>query len=107
MNKERINDRFSSYAKVLMEGIPGYMRDISGEGFKFVTMLPCSPLAGDKKDITVLPQDSAFSPFSLKGEIRWVKKDSGNFLVCGIRIEKFESASAAEIYNELRTLFSR
>ena len=106
MSHERVNDRFYSYAKVIMDGIPGYMRDISRDGFKFVTILPCSPARGEMKEITVISQEGSFATFKLSGEIRWVKKDSEGFQVCGIRADMFESDRAEETYRELQRLFS-
>ncbi|OQY34034.1 MAG: hypothetical protein B6241_06010 [Spirochaetaceae bacterium 4572_59] len=106
MNNDRINNRYSSYAKILMDGLPGYMRDISSDGFKYVTILPMTVLKGDVKQITIIPQDTSFDSFQLSGEIRWIKEESEGFQVCGIRITEFKSDQYKNSYKELQNRFS-
>ena len=106
MSHERTNNRYNSYAKVLMDGIPGYMRDISSDGFKYVTPLPVSARTGTVEQITVIPRDSSIQSFKLEGEIRWQKTDEEGFQVCGIRIIEFGSTEGDEIYRGLQDQFS-
>lgn len=106
MSDDRINNRYNSYAKILMDGLPGYMRDISSDGFKYVTILPMTALIGDVKQITVIPQNASFDSFKLKGEIRWIKEESEGFQVCGIRIKEFMSDQFQRNYRELQSQFS-
>jgi len=102
MNESRINDRHSSYAKILMDGNPGYMRDISREGFKFVTPLPLSPETGSRKECMVMPLESRFDTFRVIGEVRWVKAEEDGFVTCGIRITEFETAGGEGTYRALQ-----
>ncbi len=106
MSHERVNDRYSSYAKVLMNGIPGYMRDISSDGFKYVTILPVSAPTGTVEQITVIPRDGSVKSFRLEGEVRWQKTDDEGFQVCGIRIIGFDSAEGKQIYKDIQDQFS-
>lgn len=106
MSNDRIQNRYSSYAKILMDGLPGYMRDISSDGFKYVTILPMTVQTGEVKQITVIPQDTSFSSFQLEGEIRWIKKDNEGFQVCGIRIKSFISDQCRSTYVKLQDQFS-
>ena len=89
-----------------MNGTPGYMRDISSDGFKYVTILPLSARTGAVEQITVIPRDSSIQSFKLEGEIRWQKSDEEGFQVCGIRIIGFGSTEGEEIYKGLQDQFS-
>ncbi len=106
MNNNRTSSRFSSYAKVLMDGIPGYMRDISHEGFKYVTIMPVNASLQEKKPVQVLPENSELNPFTLSGEIRWVRTDAEGFQVCGIKILAFDTPEGEKSYKKLEEQFS-
>ena len=102
----RNNNRFYSYAKVLMDGIPGYMRDISREGFKYVTIMPFPVKEGEEHMVQVIPENDSFGKFSLKGEIRWIKTDKEGFQVCGIRILEYTTPEGDSIYRRMTQQFA-
>ena len=106
MTNNRTSSRFTSYAKVLMDGIPGYMRDISEDGFKYVTIIPLTVEQSETKAVTVLPENEEISQFGLTGQIRWIRSDDEGFQICGIKILRFETPEGEGAYKELKRLFS-
>ena len=105
MTNNRSNSRFNSYAKILMEGVPGYMRDISSDGFKYVTIIPMTAAQEETKAITVLPEDEEIGQFSLTGQIRWIRTDAEGFRICGIQILSFDTPEGERTYRTLKQQF--
>ncbi len=106
MTNNRSSSRFYSYAKVLMDGVPGYMRDISDDGFKYVTIIPMTAAQNETKTITVLPENEEIGQFSLTGQIRWIRTDAEGFRICGIQILSFDTPDGEKTYRTMEQQFA-
>jgi hypothetical protein len=77
MNKERSRKRDVCFIRVLIEGNPGQVRDITMKGLKVTLIEKVDYQIGEEKELLLLPDDSFnLKPLLIKGKIRWVKKDN-------------------------------
>ncbi|RKX94517.1 MAG: hypothetical protein DRZ90_11805 [Spirochaetes bacterium] len=107
MPEHRMEPRNQGYAKVIMDSRPGYLRNLTEEGCKIVTVSALPYSIGEILTFQILPDEtSGLDRITVTAELRWEKKD-GPYFVYGFLISKFASENDREIYFKLVTQYSR
>jgi len=99
--------RNQGYAKAIMDSRPGYLRNLTEEGCKIVTVSALPHSNGEILTFQILPDEtSGLDRITVTAELRWEKKD-GPYFVYGFLITGFASDNDRDIYFKLVTQYSR
>lgn len=103
----RSERRARLHAKVvLLEGkIPGYLRDLSGQGCRITLLRPAPLRRNDRVTLRVLPgEESAIPSFSISLEVLWTRADPVYFFLGG-RVRPLAGASDLAPLEKLRAYY--
>jgi len=90
-----------------MDSRPGYLRNLTEEGCKIVTVSALPYSIGEILTFQILPDEtSGLDRMTVTAELRWEKKD-GPYFVYGFLISNFASENDREIYFKLVTQYNR
>lgn len=107
MPEHRMEPRNQGYAKTIMNSRPGYLRNLTDEGCKIVTVSALPHRLGEVLTFQILPDEtSGLERITVTAELRWEKKD-GPYFVYGFLIMNFASDNDMRIYSELVAQYSR
>lgn len=107
MSEHRMEPRNQGYAKVIMDSLPGYLRNLTDEGCKIVTISALPHSIGESLTFQILPDEtSGLDRITVTAELRWEKKD-GPYFVYGFQISSYASENDSEIYHKLVTQYGR
>jgi hypothetical protein len=99
--------RNQGYAKVILDSRPGYLRNLTDEGCKIVTISALPYTKGEKLTFQILPDEtSGLKRVTVTAELRWEKKD-GPYFVYGFLIMSYASEQDAETYRKLVSQYGR
>ena len=106
MKENRTVFRKHCYSKALIENIPGYLRDITEEGFKITTLNPLRMKPNEIIRITLIPEESLqLETINITAELRWEKTTSVYFYY-GFHLNSFKDSEAEKRYKKLMALYS-
>ncbi len=107
MSEHRMEPRNQGYAKVIMGSRPGYLRNLTEEGCKIVTVSALPHSIGDTLTFQIMPDEtSGLERVTVTAVLRWEKKD-GPYFIYGFHILKFASENDRESYQKLVTQYDR
>ncbi|RKX73540.1 MAG: hypothetical protein DRP70_11650 [Spirochaetes bacterium] len=107
MSEHRMEPRNQGYAKTIMDSRPGYLRNLTEEGCKIVTVSALPYSIGEVLTFQILPDEtSGLDRMTVTAELRWEKKD-GPYFVYGFLISNFASENDRKIYFKLVTQYNR
>ncbi|PIE04530.1 MAG: hypothetical protein CSA76_03735 [Spirochaetales bacterium] len=107
MAEQRTEYRKLGYAKVLLNNLPGYLRNLTGEGCKVVTFSPLPQKQNETVSMKILPDEtSGLDPVSLTAELCW-ELTEGPYYEYGFHIASFDTPPGREIYRKLVGLYGR
>jgi len=90
-----------------MDSRPGYLRNLTEEGCKIVTVSALPYSIGEVLTFQILPDEtSGLDRMTVTAELRWEKKD-GPYFVYGFLISNFASENDRKIYFKLVTQYNR
>ena len=99
--------RNQGYAKVIMDSRPGYLRNLTDEGCKIVTISALPHAIGESLTFQIIPDEtSGLGRVTVNAELRWEKKD-GPYFVYGFRIDAFGSEKDEKAYHGLVAQYGR
>jgi len=98
---QRSEKREWCFARVLLSGIPGQLRDINEKGIRIVLMKEKHLDINSLQKIHILPDESIdIEPFEIEAYLRWNKDDPfGSFL--GFEVVEFKDNGTREDFNRL------
>ena len=98
--------RNQGYAKAILDSMPGYLRNLTEEGCKIVTVTALPHSIGEILTFQILPDEtSGLDRITVTAELRWEKKD-GPYFVYGFLISRFASDKDMKNYSHLVALYS-
>lgn len=102
MNQNHRNtEREICFARVIIQEIPGQLRDINAQGIKVVLIAESSLKTEGTAQVQILPDETLnIADFQLKGEVKWVKNDTFGQLI-GIQREPFDDPNLENSFNKL------
>ena len=107
MSEHRMEPRNQGYAKVILDSRPGYLRNLTDEGCKIVTVSALPGRVGDILTFQIIPEEtSGLERITVDGQLRWEKKD-GPYFVYGFHIERFASDKDSGIFRKLVAQYDR
>lgn len=107
MSEHRMEPRNQGYAKVILDSRPGYLRNLTDEGCKIVTVSALPNEVGEYLTFQIIPDEtSGLDRITVKAQLRWEKKD-GPYYVYGFHIEDFASEDDAEVFHKLVAQYGR
>ncbi len=107
MSEHRMEPRNQGYAKVIMDSRPGYLRNLTDEGCKIVTVSALPYSRGETLTFQIIPDEtSGLDRITITAELRWEKKD-GPYFVYGFLIINYASESDSKIYHDLVNQYGR
>jgi hypothetical protein len=107
MAEHRMEPRTQVYAKVIIESRPGYLRNLTDEGCKIVTMNILPSSIGEMLTFQIIPEEtSGIGRITAAARLRWKKKD-GPYFVNGMQIHHFATAEDKERFTSLVALYGR
>ena len=99
MPEHRMEPRNQGYAKVIIDSRPGYMRNLTDEGCKIVTVSALPNTIGEKITFQVIPDEtSGLQRITVDGQLRWEKRD-GPYFIYGFHIEDFASTDDETVFS--------
>ena len=107
MSEHRMEPRNQGYAKVIMDSRPGYLRNLTDEGCKIVTVSALPYTRGETLTFQIIPDEtSGLDRITITAKLRWEKKD-GPYFVYGFLIINYASDSDSKIYHDLVNQYGR
>jgi len=107
MAEHRMELRNQGYAKVIMDSRPGYLRNLTNEGCKIVTVSALPNSVGEIMTFQILPDEtSGLDRITVSAELRWEKKD-GPYFVYGFKLVSYATGNDSALYHKLVTQYSR
>lgn len=107
MPENRNEIRSQGYAKIIAGTHPGYLRNLTENGCKVVTMASLPWKTGELFELRIVPDEtSGLDTMHVQAEIRWEYQDDICF-VYGMRIASFASEYDKHTYHRLAGLYSR
>ena len=107
MSEHRMEPRNQGYAKTIMDSRPGYLRNLTEDGCKIVTVSALPHRVGEIITFQIIPDEtSGLDRITITAELRWEKND-GPYFVYGFLIKGFASDLDRDIYFMLVTQYGR
>ncbi len=107
MSEHRMEPRNQGYAKVILDSRPGYLRNLTDEGCKIVTVSALPNTVGEILTFQIIPDEtSGLDRITVQGQLRWEKKD-GPYFVYGFHIEHFASDGDEKVFHALVSQYDR
>lgn len=107
MSEHRMEPRNQGYAKVIMDSRPGYLRNLTEEGCKIVTVSALPHQVGETLTFQIIPDEtSGLDRMTVTAQLRWEKKD-GPYFVYGFRIDTYASDQDMLLYRMLVSQYGR
>ena len=107
MSEHRTEPRNQGYAKVMLDSHPGYLRNLTDEGCKIVTVSALPHKVGEILTFQILPDEtSGLDRITVTGELRWENMD-GQYYIYGFHIVNYSTESDSKIYHKLVTQYAR
>jgi len=107
MAEHRMEPRNQGYAKVIIDSGPGYLRNLTDEGCKIVTLSALARRVGESITFQILPEEtSGLDRVTVDAELRWEKRD-GPYFVYGFRIDGYGSEDDEDTYGKLVAQYGR
>ena len=107
MSEHRTEPRNQGYAKVVMDSRPGYLRNLTDEGCKIVTVSALPHKIGEILTFQILPDEtSGLDRITVTAELRWENMDR-QYFIYGFHIVNYSTENDSEIYHKLVTQYAR
>ena len=107
MPEHRMEARNQGYAKAILNGRPGYLRNLTLEGCKIVTVGALPHSIEEKITFQILPEETdGPDRITLTAQLRWEKKD-GPYFVYGFLILGFANPQDESAYKNLVEIYDR
>lgn len=107
MSEHRMEPRNQGYAKVILDSRPGYLRNLTDEGCKIVTVSALPHSTGETLTFQILPDEtSGLDRVTVSAELRWEKKD-GPYFIYGFLIMNYATDKDLETYRKLVNQYGR
>ncbi len=104
MAENRSETRNSGYAKVIVDAMPGYLRNLTESGCKILTMSALKCTVNDTVPLQILPDEtSGLGRITLTARLCWEKQEETGFLY-GFSITAFSAPGNAAVYKKLVSL---
>lgn len=99
--EQRTVKREWCFSRVLLNGIPGQLRDINEMGIRIVLMQKMDLELDSLQQIHILPDESLSIPsFEIQGRLRWNKNDPfGSFM--GFQVTDFPDEKTKKTFERL------
>lgn len=105
MIEKRAHKRIPTYAKVLADTHPGYLRNFDKMGCKILLMNYIPYEVNRELIVQIIPDElSDLVSINLKAQVCWQKMD-GIYFLCGIKIKGFFTEDDEAIYTKLIHLY--
>jgi hypothetical protein len=95
-SEHRRFERETTYAKLILDGLPGYIRNISPEGIGVEFLMPVNLKAGDSADIEVHPEaETGLDVIRCRAQVRWLRPEPPYFHIGLVSLPGDEQARKA------------
>jgi hypothetical protein len=107
MSEHRMEPRNQGYAKVILDSRPGYLRNLTEDGCKIVTVSALPHRVGETLTFQIIPDEtSGLDRITVTSQLRWEKKD-GPYFIYGFQIETYASDEDMSNYRKLVSQYGR
>lgn len=107
MPEHRMEARNQGYAKIIINSRPGYLRNLTDDGCKVVTISALPNRVGEVLTFQILPDEtSGLNRITVTAQLRWEKKD-GPYFIYGFHINSCASDEDKKNYQKLVAQYGR
>jgi len=107
MAEHRNEPRNLGYAKVILNNFPAYLRNLTFDGCKIVSIesLPCN--SGDTAVLQIIPEENTgIKSIDISAELRWSREEAP-YYTYGFKLIGFNSPEDETNYNKLVAIYDR
>ncbi len=95
-SEQRTANRKVTYAKILLNGMPGYIRNISSRGIGTEFLMPPGCEVGEQIEVGIHPEvETGVEAFSCAAIVKWIRRESPYYQ---IGLESDSANGAARMY---------
>jgi len=107
MAEHRNEPRNLGYAKVVLNNFPAYLRNLTFDGCKIVSLEPLPCNYGETAVLQIIPEENTgIKTIVITAELRWSREES-RYYTYGFKLIRFNSSDDETNYNKLVAIYDR